>query len=148
MQNVTSRASGKPVNVVAWSPSQGGPFQDSNACRSSCQCPALVTAAPAHCCYTVAEAVPVVPRGGGAGRSGGISRATTQAALFRVQCHWQSGSLGSVTPRPGRGHALALRLCSANVWGWAPRLLVPGPALEIRNWGFGVSASGLAPVIV
>ena len=56
----------------------------------------------------------------------------------------QSGSLGAVTP-PARAvaSALALRLCSANAWGWAPRLLVPGPAVEIRNWGFGVSASGL-----
>jgi hypothetical protein len=33
---------------------------------------------------------PVVPRAG-AGQSGGISRATIPAALFRVQCHWQSG---------------------------------------------------------
>ena len=54
---------------------------------------------PAHCCCTV----PVVSSAGGAGQSGGISRATIQAALFRVQCHWQAGSLGAVTTRPGRG---------------------------------------------
>ncbi len=48
------------------------------------------------------------------GRSGGISRATTPAALFRVQCHWQSGSLGAVTP----GHWLLWQLERQALESW------------------------------